>query len=362
MMLLTGICRQAIAQTVHASKSNPFEIPSGSLSIRYSIDFGKGNTLQVEMTNKEDIDKFKNIDSILTVFFKDIVPFKDSLTDELAAKRVDYVIDAAGRKKIRIRNYKPLASSFVIQQGEVAALKSEQDTLNIIGTVSAPAKYGIRKSISNVRYYRLSFFVNDFNDLQNIDAMAIREKIISLKSNKRWIKDTEGEWHMKNGDKSISKTTPYGSANLSGDYIQSNFSTSIQNYKNNFVPSINIGFDFVFNNGINKKYFGFVSENHLFFAKDINGNVKTFENVFFTLNYRKTSYNANNKTDIVQLNSNLSISYLLRRQGDYYDKNTFRLMLGRVDMYKETVSLAPCIYFTNFFKNITPSLRLSVEF
>ena len=363
MMLVTGISSQVIAQeTIPAKTDNTFELQSSLFSNRYSIDLGSGNTLQIEFMDKEDINKFKNFDSILSVFLKDMVPFKDSLTDELAARRIDYVMDEAGRKKIRIQIFKPLAASFVIRQGEVAALKTEQDTVNIVGTVAAPAKYGIRKPVSNVRYYRLSFFVNDYNDLQNIDTMAIREKIIALKSNKRWIKDTEGEWHMKNGDKSISKTTLYGTANQNGDYIQNNFSASIQNYKNNFVPSINVGLDFVFNNGINKRYFGFVSENHLFFAKDVNGNVKTFQNIFLTLSYRKTLNHANNKTDIVQFSPGLTVSYLVRGQGGYYDKNTFRLMLGKVDMYKETVSLEPCIYFTNFFKNITPSLRLSVGF
>jgi hypothetical protein len=359
MMLVTSISRQTIAQTIPASINNPFEIPSGSLSIRYVIDLGKGNTLWVEMTDKEDIDKFKNIDSILTVFFKDFAPFKDSVTDELAAKRIDYLTDASGRKKIRIRNYKPLASSFVIQQGEVAALKCEQDTVNIIGIIlAAPVKYGIRKPVSNVLYYKLSFFVNDFNDLQNINREVIREKFVAIKSNKRWIKNGDGNRYMKNGDKSVSSKLSNDDANLNGFIFQNNFSTSIQNYKNNFVPSLNIGFELVLNNGTNKKYLGFVTENHLLFTKDINGNVKTYENVFLTLNYKKTFNNIN----MFQVLPNLSLSYLVRRNGEFYDKNTFRLMLGKVDMYKETVSLEPCIYFTNFFKNITPSLRLSVQF
>ena len=362
MMLVTGISSQVIAQqTIPAKTDKTFEIQSSLFSNRYSIDLGSGNTLQIELTDKEDINKFKNLDSILTVFFKDIVPFKDSLTDELAAKRIDYVMDEAGRKKIRIRNYKPLASSFVIQQGEVAALKTEQDTVNIVGTVAAPAKYGIRKPVSNVRYYRLSFFVNDYNDLQNIDTMAIREKIIALKSNKRWIQDGEGNWYMKNGDKSISSQTQRGTILNTRDYIQNNFSTSIQNYKNNFIPSVSLGIDFVFNNGMNKNYFGFASENHFVFAKDINGKVKTFQNGFLTLSYKQTS-NKSTNSDIVQLSPGLSISYLVKRQGEFYEKNTFRLGLGKVNLFKETVSIEPGFFFNNLFKNTTPSLRLSVAF
>ena len=134
MMLVTGISRQTIAQTNTTNKT--FEVPNGSLSNRYSIDLGKGNTLQVEIADKNDIVRFKNIDSILTDFFKNIIPLQDSLADKLAARKIDYVMDAAGRKKIRISIFKPLASSFVIRKEEVSALKSEKDTLNIIGIVT----------------------------------------------------------------------------------------------------------------------------------------------------------------------------------------------------------------------------------
>ena len=361
MMLVTSISRKTIAQTVPATTINPFEIPSGSLSIRYSIDLGRGNTLQVEMTDKQDIDKFKNIDSLLAVFFKDIIPFKDSLSDELAAKRIDYVTDAAGRKKIRIRSYKPLASSFVIQQGEVAALKSEQDTVNIIGTVSAPAKFGIRKPISNIRYYRLSFFVNDLNGLNNIDTEALSEKMMIFYSSKRWTSDSNGNWYIKNGDKSISSKTAQGTILNSRDYLQSNFGTSIQNYKNNFVPSIHIGLDFVFNNGMNKNYFGFASETHFFFGKEANDKVKTFPNTFLTLSYKHVS-NKTTNSDIVQFSPGLSLSYLVGREGEFIDKNTFRLSFGNLNFFSQNVNLEPCFYFDNLFKNNTPGLRLNVVF
>ncbi len=362
MMLITSISRQTIAQEKLPAKTDKtFEVPSGFLTNRYSIDLGKGNMLQVELTGKEDINKVKNIDSILTIFFKDIIPFKDSLKDGLAAKRIDYVIDAAGRKKIRIGIFKPLASSFVIQQGEVAALKSEQDTLNIIGIVPASAKHGLHKFISNVRYYRLSFYINDLNDLKNIDTKAIREKITSLKSMKRWIKDEEGNWHIKNGDKDISSKTPDGTISLTGDYLESKLSTSIQNYKNNFVPSISIGFDLVFNNGINKKYIGIALEPHFLFSKDITGNMKTFQNNFVTLSYKQTYINERNAA-IFHFSPDFSLSYLVKRRGDFYDRNTFRLGLGKVNLHKETVELEPCLYFNNLFKNTTPGLRLSIGF
>ena len=362
MMLVTGISSQVIAQEkIPAKTDKTFEVQSSLFSNRYSIDLGSGNTLQIELTDKENINKFKNLDSILTVFFKDIVPFKDSLTDELAAKRIDYVIDEGGRKKIRIQIFKPLAASFVIRQGEVAALKTEQDTVNIIGSVSAPTKYGLRKALNNVRYYRLSFYMNDFYQLKNTDLKTVSEKIATLNSNKKWIKDTEGEWHMKNGDKSVSTKTPYGIISGTGDYLASKLSTSVQNYQDNFVPSMSIGVDFVLNNGIYKKSIGFELESHFFFTKYVGNKVKIFANNFFTFSYTQ-SFNNEQSAGILRFNPNFSLSYLIKRQGDFYEKNTFRLGFGKVNLYSQTVNLEPCFYFNNLFKNITPGLRLSVGF
>jgi len=362
MMLLTGINRQAIAQKISPNSiDKDFEVPNGFLSNRFSIDLGKGNTLQVEVMDLNDIARFKNIDSILTVFFKDIVPLQDSLMDELAAKRIDYLIDAAGRKKIRISNFKPVAASFVLRQGEMSALKTEQDTLNIIGVVNEPPSQRLQKILGNIRYYRLSFYVNNLNELKNAEAKSIGEKITAFSSKKKWVQVKENDWKMKNGDKSISSKTPNGTVSGNGNYLESIFAISMQNYKNNFVPSVSAGFSLVFNNGITKKHIGFSNETHFLFTKDMNGDVKRFLNVFTTISYKQRNLNEKSAA-VFHLNPDFSLSYLIENRGNFYDKNTFRLGFGRVNLDKGAVNLEPCFYFNNFFKNTTPGLRLNVGF
>lgn len=56
----------------------------------------------------------------------------------------------------------------------------------------------------------------------------------------------------------------------------------------------------------------------------------------------------------------LSISYLVRRKGDFFQKNSFRLGFGGLKYDKLLVE--PVIYFHDLFRGVTPGLKLSVSF
>ena len=58
--------------------------------------------MEIELSDITDLGAVANIDSLLQIFLNDITPLKDSIADPLTAKRIDYVTDAQGRKKIRL--------------------------------------------------------------------------------------------------------------------------------------------------------------------------------------------------------------------------------------------------------------------
>lgn len=364
MMLLTGISRQLIAQrTSQNTIEKNFEIPNNFMSHRFSIDLSKGNTLQVEVMDLKDIDRIKNIDSILKNVYTDMISFQDSLTDKLAAKRIDYLTDAAGRKKIRITTFKPPSSSYVLRQGEMAALKSEQDTLNIIGTLKGIENNKRLQNLSgDIRYYRLSFYVNDINDLQNTDAKIIGEKVASLNRKGPWKYDkNDGYWYKKNEDKSVFSQGRKGINPFTGIYASVTFPISIQNYKNHFVPSLGINYTLISNNGIRKKYFGLMSEYHFSFEKNNAGIFKTVLNSCATISYKQELL-IERPVRYLSFHPDFSLSYFQKTRGILYDANTFRLGLGTVPLLGGNVTLQPSLYFNNFFKGVTPGLRLSVQF
>ena len=83
LMLVMSITGTAIAQqepgVTNADKI--FNIPAGYLKRSFTADLGKGNKMQIELTDFEDLDRFKNIDSLLRIFLQDMAALKDSLTD-----------------------------------------------------------------------------------------------------------------------------------------------------------------------------------------------------------------------------------------------------------------------------------------
>src|SRR5882757_9500497 len=128
----TGQAGFAQDKTPVTNADKTFEPPANSIKNKFLIDLKNGNKMQIELSEPDGIGFFRNIDSLLRVFMHDMEPFKDSLSDELMVKRIDYKIDSSGRKEIRIQRFKPKGDSYVIERGELAALKLEQDTINII--------------------------------------------------------------------------------------------------------------------------------------------------------------------------------------------------------------------------------------
>lgn len=368
-MLVISITGTAIAQKEPAvtNADRIFNIPSNYLKRSFTADLGKGNKMQIELTDIEDLERFKNIDSLLRIFLQDIIPLKDSLSDELASKRIDYFTDEMGRKKIRIRLSKPDGASFLLQQGNLSALKMEQDTVIFSGSYVYKVTSTLLKPFTEMRYYRLSFFVNQLSDLNTFSSAGLNEKINVIQKNKnsRWIKDGEGIWYVKNGDKSIysnHQAAGYVSGTGAGDYLTSLTAVNVQNYKNYFVPSASLGIGLGFNNGRVKRELGLLWEPSFFFAKNTQGSLQTYRNDFLTFTYKRFPLKKEADAQSFSFINGFSFGYLIRKKGEFFEKNTIRIGVQAASLLKGKVNLEPVLYFNNFFKGLTPGLRLTVNF
>src|SRR5215510_2390891 len=108
--ILTNLCAQQKTQ-----EDKAFEIPENTIiNRRFYIDLEKGNKLVIELTDITDLQRIANIDSLLKVFANDLTPLKDSLSDPIASKRIDYVTDAQGRKKIRIVRHMSKGDNYLL--------------------------------------------------------------------------------------------------------------------------------------------------------------------------------------------------------------------------------------------------------
>lgn len=101
-------------------------------------------------------------------------------------------------------------------------------------------------------------------------------------------------------------------------------------------------------------------EPHFLFAKDANGKFHTYRNDFLTLTYGQGGTKDHNPRKEFSFSTVFSLGYLIHREGDLMNKHTFRLGAGKLKLTKTTIE--PSMYFNNFFKGVTPCIRISQQF
>ncbi|TAD84292.1 MAG: hypothetical protein EAY75_13380 [Bacteroidetes bacterium] len=102
--------------------------------------------------------------------------------------------------------------------------------------------------------------------------------------------------------------------------------------------------------------FGLYWEPQFSFQSNADGRIRTHRNDFFTFRFEERNNNAYNNFEFL---STLSIGYLIRRSGNYFEKNTFRL--GLPGAASGRLQIEPELYFNDVFKNVSPGIRMSLR-
>jgi hypothetical protein len=367
LMLLVSITVNLCAQS-NSQSDKAFEVPEHIIiSRRFNVSLDKGNKMKIELCAFVDLERVADIDSLLQIFLSDIAPLKDSLADPLTSKRIDYITDAQGRKKIRFQQFQQKGASFLINKGELASLRTGQDTIHLIGIIANPAMPKENISRTNPRYYHFTFYMNNINELSGYMNGVLKEKISTIQKNitGRWPLVLGTGSHYLKTDSSITADKARGvtqNAFLGGSYLTFNFSVNVQNYKNYFVPSFSLGTRLTASNRDRtfKWEPGLFWEPHFIFAKDNENKLRTYRNDFLTLTYAQGGTRDHDPKKDFSFAAVFSLGYLIHREGEYFDKHTFRLGGGKIQMLKTNVE--PCLYFNNFFKGVTPGIRITQYF
>jgi hypothetical protein len=90
--------------------------------------------------------------------------------------------------------------------------------------------------------------------------------------------------------------------------------------------------------------------------------LKTFRNDFVTLTYGQAKVKKNSAAKDVSFLNVFSLGYLVKQKGNYFEKNTFRVGAGQISLFSGKIKIEPLFYFNNFFKGVTPGLRLMAYF
>ena len=359
LMLLTGINIQGFAQT-GTDPHGLFELRDNPYHRKLIINLEKKNKVIVEVYSLEDLVYLQHIDSILSVFITDMNRLKDSIPRPAYARTIEYTVDTDDFKRISIGKSGGTKSNFVINRGELGILKLVQDTIIINGTVPGLFHKGPFRQEREPHYYRVSFYLNDLNELK-IYRTTISEKFISLAHNVKgkWKLGQDGYMHLV-ADPSVSAVTKAGYTGRPG-FIAVRPSIDIQNYKNLFDPSLSSGIAFVKDKNLVHREYIIGVETHCMFNKNTAGRIDTYFNTFIVLSYGQANINPYTKKNN-SLHPFISLGYLAKRKGDFFNKHTFKLGLGQFYLFSNYTKIEPTLYFHDFFRAFTPSLRITQQF
>lgn len=372
-MVLAGACAALTANAQisngrTAEPSDPLKPgPSYPLIHHIKINLLDKNYVLVELSSMKLLASVMNIDSILNAVLHDLSPLKDSLATESNTRKVEYIIDGAGARKIRLSatNHD---KTYLVTDDDIAVLKTEQDSLCI--TKFFPADKRTRGKAAAPQW-KITMVVN------NLDETAMYTKGVLNASVQQIAADyvQRSGWTPGNDlRKSLNIThDPYdqlmpGKSDYSAQ--RTNWSLSlfgemgVQNVQDHFLPSIagpsvNINFSSLYRtNNIR-----FNSETYFFFDRPGSGKTAIYPNTFIQLSYsNKPRYPSSHPVGWNNVTAAISLGYLSKRSGaeSYFQKNTFKLGLGGFE--HKTLSITPQLFFNDFFKNATPSVRFAISF
>lgn len=340
-------------------------VNSNWLRHQFIINLEKGNQVNIQVANKTQLLSLLNIDSILQKVSTVLKPLKDSLNNELNNIRIDYTIDQADNIKIRTRIYDRPVSHYVIQKGELSALKIEQDTLVISGVLKQEKAERISfRGINNTLPYRITLLLNNYEQLSNLlngSLNGILEQIRSeWNSYSKWTPEKNWKYNLYGY---YNTQDPSNHQRLRNSWNRNQYHSSfapyvhiaVQSINGRYSPSVATGLEFI--NSINntENHFQLYWEPYFYFDKTSTGKNKMFRNDFISFQHTSTTF-ADNEKSKVRFGQIFSAGYLVHRSGNYLEKNTFKF--GVPGVQYRFLFLHPEFVFNDLFKNFHPSLKL----
>lgn len=350
------------AQHTSSDKENsPFYVPAKALLDSFHIRLDEGNSLEVELSDLEDMKKVYNMDSVITAVKKNFSSIKDSFSNPMSIKSIRYVTDESGRTFIRLRKFIPDEKNYMIADNKNTAMKIRQDTVKIIKIIPEE-----RTPFFSRRYVVLTFYLNDYHQLYQYGNHTLDSALMAIYSAASKVrKEPKDDKKTLTGSYTLSDTLSSKKPDIHflheekpHFYLTLLLGGNLQNVYQSMAPSLTLGILLGLpRSGVNHQL-KLVWEPMFLFEKDKNDILKTYRNGWLMIGYQ--AY-AKGKNKFLFSQAGFSFSYLVRNRGNIFHKNTFRLGLGGVGMDDNRIFIQPIIYFHDFFRDVTPGLRLSVS-
>jgi hypothetical protein len=354
LMLLQSITGNLYAQLSLKKRSLKMEEMS-NFRQSYFVDLKTYNSMRVDVFAPHGTPFTANIDSLMNVLVETIATIDDSLPSEFESRTITVSTYDTTARTVSWSS-KPADQRQLMLQGiKKMETKVNQDTiiLNVFKFVSDDK--------SEPPFLRISFYLNNLHQLQQFNSGRFNQLFQSLEPENytKWTTSKEGYLYLKS-DPSVQILKAADPLQWRKGY-SFDLSISAQNYKDRFVPSVNVGIGMVrTRNNIQAQYW-IGNEYNFTFGRNANGEPRTFVNEFITLSY-KTFRTPGTPINIIGVFPNIKVGYLYRRKDLNYDKNTFKLGIGQFTIGSKKLRVEPTFYFHDAFRGLTPSFRITQSF
>ena len=338
-----------------------------------------GNKMTIELFYLDDYATLKNIDSLVRTVMQEIAFYKDSL-DDLGTDnvRIDYAYTRDNRfKKIRFKRYNA-GNSFASLNGNVSALKLNQDTIRIkISNEEAhiyrcPSAAERWKQAEKTHPVQITFVLNSYSDINELAKRGVLNRIKDT-----FITRVNAENSLKNSSRySTIFYSPYAQEDLfvlkkdyllsdegeegsramlaKSDVITGTFAVGAGLVRNKIAPNLNFGLSLnIRKPGTNDDYkmYGVHASPYYFFNKQYDGKYRTYISWFINASYGNIY---SSKSDSKFNEVSFGLGYLINPDGAIFQKQTVKGFFNFV--FRNNLAISPEVIATNNFRNIIPAV------
>ncbi|TAF79147.1 MAG: hypothetical protein EAZ50_12125 [Runella slithyformis] len=371
-MLYVSIISHAFAQKLIQSEDI---MTNSKVNSCYQIELGQKERMVIHTRYTKDIEKIKNLDSLLKLFnedYKKVQPVVSESTDALSFK---YELLENGQRRLTMNELKDKQKQFQFHNNlaEPAQIKYLQDTLFI--SVITPGRH---KSSMDYGYPELSvkLIVNNIDNIEkrlktNSFNKYIAYLIDDYRNSKRY--DLQSEKfrsiylvNVAASDSSL-RTAFRRIEKRESPFFAFHQTFGVGVFRNQLVPNSQTELAFIPSKYHNVGYtLGWRS---MFFTErnDQTGNWRTLSNGVLQVGFTFYDFKRNQSylepyggVDTGHVLFGAYLGRVMTRNGDIFEPNTWNLSMTVAA--RGIVKVQPEVYFNGFFKNAMPGIRVQMGF
>jgi hypothetical protein len=356
--LLIGLAGTSTAQKLDRPVSPPI---AGQHVV--TMPLPNRNSLVLHFDDWNDLSARRNVDSVLRLFVVDFHALRDTAGLNTGSRSATYALEEDGQRTLNLVSHPPSSERYYFRPNEEPVqLKVLQDTL-LVDDLRLPKRISNNKSTganSQTRHLRFYLVLNRLEDVETLLPtglnLEVEKAIRTAQSYQEHDLFNQRLWSRVTFDPSAAPTIRAGGNPNAVLFLTASVGLGVT--RNQLYTTLNGEIGFSPNNG---KIGGNLSWNEYFFFEGRgDGTSRIVRNSFLNAGINVSRERRSDGQAGSLQGNRLTIGYLVRRNGNFFEANTWRLA-GTITPFKFSV-IEPELYWNGLFKKAFPGVRINVAF